>query len=265
MAIRRHYTDGPFGQVHYLKSGNTGSPAILFLHQTPSNSVMYEALMSELGSEYFCLAPDNPGFGASDPAPVPNSVSQYAASAVSVLDERGVDDCLVFGHHSGAGVAVQLAVDNPARVNGLVLSGPPLVTEKQRQALLASATDLPPSPDGSHLAGMWSRIRGKAGSSADVPLALSQRETLSALLIGELYSEAYRAVLSQPLGDLLPKVRCHTLLMAGDRDVLLGSLEPCAALLPRSEIHVVANAATYICEQDADRVAALIRCFPSHG
>jgi pimeloyl-ACP methyl ester carboxylesterase len=256
--VTRHYCDGPFGQVHYRQAGSPTSPCLLFLHQTPSNSVMFEALMNELHAEFFCLAPDNPGFGGSDAAPRPNNVGQYADSAMAVLDHLDIPACAVFGHHSGAGVGVQLEVDHPARVSKLALSGPPLVTEEVRQALLATATDLPPRDDGSHLQAMWARIRGKA---RQVPLRISQRETTLALQIGTQYGEAYRAVLSQPFGELLPKVSCPVLLMAGGRDVLRDSLEPCAQLVANNQVVVIDDAATYVCEQDADRVAIILREF----
>jgi pimeloyl-ACP methyl ester carboxylesterase len=256
--VTRHYCYGPFGQVHYRQAGKPASNALVFMHQTPSNSVMYEALMQELGDEYFCIAPDNPGFSGSDPAPVPNTMTQFAASAKALLEQLSIKQSVVFGHHSGAGVAVQLATDFPALVSKLILSGPPLVTEEVRQALLLSASDIPPVDDGSHLAAMWTRIRGKAHQ---VPLELSQRETLLALQIGTQYGETYRAVLSQPFGDLLPLIQCPTLLMAGDRDVLRDSLQPSSALVPNNRVLVLENAATYVCEQNADRVAAVLREF----
>jgi pimeloyl-ACP methyl ester carboxylesterase len=68
-------------------------------------------------------------------------------------------------------------------------------------------------------------------------------------------------VLSQPFGELLPKISCPVLLMAGDRDVLRDSLEPCAELVADNRVVVIDDAATYVCEQDADRVAAILREF----
>ena len=53
--------------------------------------------------------------------------------------------------------------------------------------------------------------------------------------------------------------------MAGDRDVLRPSLEPAAALLKDSEIVVIDQAATYVCEVNADRVAAAMKRFLHRG
>ena len=259
MNITRHYADGPFGQVHYRRAGQVGQPAVMLLHQTPSHSAMYETLMGELSDAFLVLAPDNPGFGASAAAPRPNNMTQFAASACAVLDAEGIGQCATaFGHHSGAAVAVQLAVDSADRVGSLVLSGPPLVNEAQRQALLDSASDIPVTADGSHLQAMWQRLRGKADG---VPLERSQRETLSALQVGDGYGEAYRAVLSQPFGERLDQIQQPVLVMAGDRDVLLGSVEPSAARLANARTAIIEQAATYVCEDDADRVAEAIKRF----
>ena len=62
--IRKAYIETSMGQCHYrYKSGN-GIPMV-FLHQTPSSSLMYEELISKL-PENPTIAIDTPGFAKSD-------------------------------------------------------------------------------------------------------------------------------------------------------------------------------------------------------
>ena len=60
----------PFGQIGYRSISNKETqevrPLIVFFHQTPSTSVMFESLMLSLADLYDCLALDTPGFGASE-------------------------------------------------------------------------------------------------------------------------------------------------------------------------------------------------------
>ena len=63
---RRAYIGQAHGQLHYRQAGNPEGPALLLLHQAPSHSAMYEALMAELEDEYYLLAPDLPGFAVTE-------------------------------------------------------------------------------------------------------------------------------------------------------------------------------------------------------
>ena len=63
--VKRAYLDTPDGQLHYRWLGGRG-PAVLFLHQVPSSSRMFEPLMRAFAAEgYRTFALDMPGFGES--------------------------------------------------------------------------------------------------------------------------------------------------------------------------------------------------------
>jgi pimeloyl-ACP methyl ester carboxylesterase len=66
MTPRRHYADGPFGQVHFQMLGE-GAPLIL-LHQVPMTSGQFDNSYGPL-AERGGIGTDVPGFGISDLAP----------------------------------------------------------------------------------------------------------------------------------------------------------------------------------------------------
>lgn len=70
------------------------------------------------------LVPDLPGFGASPPPPTGWGSRQYAELLAPVLAEGG---WTVLGHSFGGRVAVQLAAGWPDLVQGVVLTGVPLL------------------------------------------------------------------------------------------------------------------------------------------
>jgi len=254
--MRMGYADTPLGQVHYRSAGARDGTPLLLLHQTASSSAMFEPLMAALGEEFWLLAPDTPGFGCTPrPAEKPG-IALYARCARGFLDAMSVQRCMVFGHHTGASIAVQLAHDYPERVLRLALSGPTLLSPAQRSALPESAPPVRLREDGGHLLEMWRRIRAKDG---DAPLELSQRETLLNLAAGGWYREAYEAVAAQDFAGQVAALRCATLVFAGDEDVLRGSVEPTLALLRNGRSAAVAGAGTYICERRTSEVAALLR------
>jgi pimeloyl-ACP methyl ester carboxylesterase len=72
------------------------------------------------------VAVDLPGFGASPPPPAPVGAAGYAELVAPVLEEFPSPP-LVVGHSFGGRVAVALAAARPEEVDGLLLTGVPLV------------------------------------------------------------------------------------------------------------------------------------------
>ena len=257
--IRRGYLDSDCGQLHYRVCGQREAPLILLLHQTPSSSAMYENLMPLLAENFYTLAVDTPGFGNSDSLSGEVSIAEFSRvihGAVSAAFDR---PCFVFGHHTGASIAIQLAHDFSDFVRGLALSGPPLLTEKQKRELPQAAATLQPEESGAHWLAMWQRLRAK---DSDADLALSQRETLLAFACGENYAQSYCAVVAQGVSAQLAAIDCPTLLFAGDRDVLAGAVAPAAQLLRHGRIgRLDVSAGTYVCDCHAAVVAHLLSDF----
>jgi pimeloyl-ACP methyl ester carboxylesterase len=186
------------------------------------------------------------------------TIKVYAEIFHQALTAIGVEQCLVFGHHTGASVAVQLEYDFPGFASKMALSGPTLLDQNLKDLLPKRSFAFPVKDDGSHLSLMWERVRGKDG---DAELALSQRETLTGVELGDTYPDAYKAVIEQDYATQLQSVRCPTLVFAGTEDPLLGQLDNALALLPNGEKAIIEGARTYVCERNANEVSALLKNF----
>lgn len=258
-AVSRGYAQLVGGQVHYRSAGRPESPPLVLLHQTPSHSAMYEALMTQLADRFYLVAPDTPGFGASDRLQGECSIEAFSACLLEFLGVLKIDRCGLFGHHTGAAIAVQMACDSPALFSAVALCGPTLLTDEQRLSLPDRASSFPEDSSGQHLQQMWQRISGK---ESGIPDAIVQREALSAIACGDYYQASYRAVCAQDYAAQLESLRCPVLAIAGDKDVLKGAVQPTLALL--SDGHTAelpSGAGTYVCEQDAGEVANILTAF----
>lgn len=67
------------------------------------------------------IAPDLPGFGSTPCLTERWTVRRAAASVITGLDDRSVGQTVVCGLSMGGAVALQLAIDYPDRVSGLIL------------------------------------------------------------------------------------------------------------------------------------------------
>jgi haloalkane dehalogenase len=260
VAIRRAYAEVEGAQLHYRYAGDRDKPVLVLLHQSPSHSAMYDELMRRLCNSFFVLAPDTPGFGQSDSLPLQDpAIEDFARSIHGLLQQLEISRCMLFGHHTGAAIAVAIEYLYPGTCERMALSGPTVLTEEQRTALPASAAMPEATEDGSYLLTLWQRLRDK---DKDVSLDISQRELLSALSAGEAYPASYAAVCRHDVETQMASVACPVLVYAGTHDPLYGAVDPSVALLPQGQKATLdGGEKTYVCERQADRVAALLTEF----
>lgn len=240
--------------IHTSTAGHRDNPPLLLLHQTASSGVMFARVMELLADDYSLIAPDLPGFGRSAPLPHPPTMADYAAAVAGVLDALGIARCDVFGHHTGAAVAVQLATQHATRIRRLILSGPPLLTPAQIAHL--EATLIPFEPTAAYVQAIWERTARKSpGMAAD----LLYREVVLTLSAGPALADAYRAVFAHDFGGQLAALTQPVLLLAGEHDSLVDSLAPSYRLVQRGQMRRIPGAGTFICDEQPELVAALLR------
>lgn len=252
-------------RVHFRATEPPGArdaarPALVLFHQTASASVMFEALMAHLARDFFVVAPDTPGFGESDPLPAdrPVTIAAYAAVLHAALRSAGVGPAFLFGHHTGASIAAEIAAAYPEATRALALSGPPSLTPDEQATFAAKLEPFAIREDGGHLVAAWTRVRKK---DPRAPLSLVHRETVLTLGAGPHHRQAYDAVWSHDLVGRLRQIRCRTLVMAGDADLLFPYMDSAYRCLAHGEKVIIPEAGTYLCERNAAEVAAVLARF----
>ena len=254
--MKRGYASLSHGQIHFREVGERGQPSILWIHQSPSSSEMYEALMAAMPG-YYHLAPDTPGFGQSDPLP-DFSISKFGDILADFLSHMTIQKSNIFGHHTGASIAVSLTSNNPERVKKLALSGPPMLNDNFKKRILGLAVNEPLGEDGSHLTNLWNKISVKEQA---VPLSVLQRELSLSFKSMGINQQTYQAVADYDFESDVRKIAQSTLVFAGDQDPLLPCLEPAYEALQNGIKMVIPGGASYICETKTLQVAKLLTEF----
>ncbi len=140
----RGYARGPYGLVHFhdsagLVESRPGELPLVLLHQSPASARQFEAAFKPLVARGIrFVAIDTPGFGLSDPTPSLPRLEDWASSIVAVLDHLSLPNVDLLGHHTGALLATEVALQAPARVRRLVLNGAFPVTEAERKDYIAA-------------------------------------------------------------------------------------------------------------------------------
>jgi pimeloyl-ACP methyl ester carboxylesterase len=108
------------GEVAVRTAGDASKPALVLLHGFPSSSRTFRDVIAPLSGSVHVVAPDLPGFGASDLPPEP-SFDMLASSIEELLSRLGVGRRFLYVHDFGAPVAFHLAMRNPELAEGLII------------------------------------------------------------------------------------------------------------------------------------------------
>jgi pimeloyl-ACP methyl ester carboxylesterase len=107
------------GKRVHVWTGGAG-PALLLLHSAWGDAEMsWGPVWTELGRSFTVIAPDLPGFGASEPLDTP-SLTAIAGVLNELLDQEKVDRATVVGNSFGVTIAIEFASQHPERTRLLV-------------------------------------------------------------------------------------------------------------------------------------------------
>lgn len=264
--VVRVYVDGPYGQLHIRLAGpgeQTGAPPLVFFHQSPRSSLEYEPLIALMARDRLCIAPDTPGYGASDPPPGPLSIGEYTAALLQGLDQLGMTagtaQVDVFGFHTGALLAAEAAIQRPSLVRRLVLAGVPYVVGEERaeRYRIRVAERLRRPLSGSHLIDAWHSIVTMRPSGMSIERA--EALLVDSLLAGDRAWWAYEGVFTYPSEHELPKVRQPSLLLAVN-DLLFENTHRAAQVMPNAQVvEMLEVTGHHILDQHAEEIAERIR------
>ncbi|HEY6642253.1 alpha/beta hydrolase [Povalibacter sp.] len=277
--LKRGYVDGPYGQIHYRQAGpadpqvlrKSGKRPLVLFHQNPRSSYEYEPLMSHLAQDRICIAFDTPGYGQSASPPQPPGMPAYAAAMAQAMDQLGlgvkgksgaVD---VFGFHTGAFIALELAVQRPDLVGRLALAGVPYTMGEERKYYYNRAVANRPvkHESGSYILDRYYLFVSHRPEGLDKERG--RRLLLEYLISGDNSWWAYDGVFTYPAEQRLPLVKQPTLLLAVN-DVLYQNTKSAKSVLPNSRLVDMEEIKGYaLLMTHPGEIAAQIRLFLDEG
>jgi pimeloyl-ACP methyl ester carboxylesterase len=230
---RKAYADGPFGQIHYAVCGE-GIPLVL-LHQSPTDMVQFSRVMPLLAANGVrAIAVDLPGFGGSEVPDHPPTIAEYARIVPAVLDALGIERAHLLGHHTGALVATEAALQSPERTSKVILHGPLPMTDEERagwRQLLAREKEWHLRWDGSHLIEQWGYRHGAQKAWTDIEAF--HANFVHGLLAGRTVWYAHDAVMSYRHEEAMDRLRVPCLILANTGDAIYGFSQRARERYPR--------------------------------
>ena len=252
--IRRRFVEVAFGQIHLREAGDGGARPLVMLHGNPTSSRDLVPLIGRMATTRRVVAPDTAGLGDSDMLPVDEpGIADYAEATMAALDALALDRFDLYGSHTGANLAVEIALRRPQSVGRVVIDGIALYTPALRAALLARyAMPFTPSLDGEqfgrafrfmrdqHLFWPWFEATPVARRDLGLPDAAAlHAQVLDVLKAATTYPAAYRASFLYPKEDVLPRLRVPCLVATSISDIFHPDLARAAALIPGAIAHTL--------------------------
>ena len=248
--IHRGFADIGALQVHYRQIGAMDAAPLVMIHPSPGSSKQLSGLMTALAAlGHKVVAPDTAGNGDSAALDMAQpEIGDLAAHALAAVDTLGLGQFDLYGSHTGASIAMEIAIAHPERVRRLVIDGMGLYPgEMQAEVLAQYAREITPDTEATHLMKVWHFCRDQYlfwpyyNRTADgrLPNGLPPAQELHEFVVEVLkamgtYHQSYRAAFRHPKRDRLPLIKVPTLVCASSSDMLRGYFEAVAALVPNA-------------------------------
>ncbi|MBM3504785.1 MAG: alpha/beta hydrolase [Alphaproteobacteria bacterium] len=258
--IRKQYIEGRYGQVHVrlVRPPAEKTRPLVCFHQSPLSGRMYETFMTAIGDDRRVVAPDTVGFGESAAAPRSLTIADYAEAHGDAIDALIQGEFDVLGTHTGARMAVEVALQRPDQVRHVVLIGCAVYTEEERarqRAWTGASAQPTEGSDGSHLLRLWhnwAQFRGPG-----VTDAMIDRYMADSLRRRDQVSDVMKAVFSHDM-TRVGLVRCPVLVF-NVRDDIYEATKRAEPLLQRGRVVDMSPSGLWLTETRTAEVVAMIR------
>lgn len=210
--------------VAYEQFGNKKDNLVI-LHGWGARGEEWNGIAHALAQRYRVTCMDLPGFGNSSLPPESWGVDEYAEFVETFLKKIGIKKAVIVGHSFGGRIGILLAVRGTV-VNRLILVDAAGVELKSKVVTLYQWV-LQTAP-------------GKLAKYG-TPRAIRDYFRSEDYIAAGKMTSVFRNVISEPLGDKLPLITVPTLVVWGEKDVVLSFAEAqiIHKLIPGSVLRVV--------------------------
>lgn len=251
--VKRGFADVPHGQVHYRHAGeDTAAVPLVLFHASPGSARQLLGLIGDLAATRRVFAPDTPGNGDS-PAITRDetTITRLALAMLDFLETAGLERVDLYGSHTGACIAAELAILAPDRVRAVVLDGMSAFTGDELDEVLTHyALPFEPDLNGAYIANLFQFCRDQflffpwyrrtragrrdagMGSAADLHAWVTE-----VMKAHDTYHLNYRAAFRWNGFDRLPLLQRPALLLAGGSDPLADHTRALAGAVAQGRLH----------------------------
>ncbi|MFH2131838.1 MAG: alpha/beta fold hydrolase [bacterium] len=234
--------------------------ALVFLHGFTGSHADWAAQVAVTSAQYRTIAVDHRGHGqsAAPDSKTAYSINIFADDVYALLGKLGIDRCCLVGHSMGGFMSLQLAIDHPEMIRGLVLvdtcSGewdiaPGYAEFKDKLHALARDEGLEAAFE---YDATYNPTRVEKFQKHPELKEVARQKVLNTSLNGYIHvSNTFQAW--PPVTDRLSEIRVPTLIVLGEEDT--GFIRPSKIMnekIAGSKLSIIKNVGHNPHEEDAD-------------
>ena len=214
--------------LNYAEGPRSGPP-LLLLHGTANRWQAFTPLLPHLTERWHVYALDHRGHGGSGRAKE-YGFGFYYGDAVGFAEEVIGEPTVVFGHSLGGRIALKMAADAPSSTRAIMLGDSSLSPPRPNPGMGGGFTELAKTiEENVTVKEIYEALRDRAGEGFDPVKGLTRAKNLSKADPLMLRSIAeHMADLDSPYShfhdydpdELLPRVRCPTLILQAEKGML---------------------------------------------
>lgn len=223
----------PHGLGH-VEARGSGGPTLVLIPELWASWEVWDEFMTRNASRYSMLAVTPPGAAGSTPPPAPEEggsrLAAFGDALLAMLDEAGIDRPILVGHSWGGLVALQVAIEHPDRVAGVIsVDGPPALpigqemSPEQRARFIETA--IAPVIRAKPEADWRGAVAKSAKQAASEPADIDRIEKMLLGTDGAVSAEYYLAAAKTDLTPRLKSLRVPALFLGAVGDVPLPGMD----------------------------------------
>lgn len=206
-------------RVCYLTGGPKNAKPIVFVHGLGGNVMNWWDQYEYFTGEYRVVVPDLWGHGKSERGPqVIYSIEEFAGQVLGLMDALGIKKASLVGNSMGGMVAARIAVNNPERVEMVVLCDSAGTGEAGFIGFLAKVAE-------KWVVKAFMNPELHAGDDikpkARREFQQSFKGTAEEQLLFVALRDSLRSVIDNPMGPELAEIKARTLIIYGDDDFVI--------------------------------------------
>jgi len=220
-------------------------PPIVFVHGLGATSNIWYAQRVLLSKQYRVIVYDRSGAGRSQKARDGYSIDAWADELAGLLDHLAIPSAVVVGHSLGSMIAQRFAGKYASRTRALILGGGEAELGQEAKKVLTDRARAIEAQGLLAVVGPWlDSVLSAATREANPALAGLLREMFLAY-DARTYALHCLALRDGSARSDHPNIRCPTLLMVGDQDLVtpITWQQQIAVAIANSKIRVIPNTA----------------------
>lgn len=202
-------------RLHYTVTGD-GPLTLVLTHGLALNGQVWKRQVVGLSTQNRVLTWDLRGHGQSWSPDGPYALGDFASDLCTILDDAAISRAVILGHSAGSVVALQFALDYPARTSGLILVGAASECDAAAHRFYEEIARTAEEEGMEPVRRRLGLRQARDGTREPNAVALAKL----ARCMGNLHPE--------PLTPRLNEIRCPTLVCVGEKDAF--GVEPSLVL-----------------------------------